>query len=178
MSNHDRADKIIAAWQRTRPDLDPSSVAIVTRVWQLARVFGAERRRLLAGEGIDPALMDLLGALRRQDPPHALTTRELAELEGITPAAISQRLSRAEQKGWITRDPQGDRSVLVTLTDAGQAVADGVAAAIFDHDDTLLAVLDPAARRQLAELLRTMCLHLTGDTPVDHVGTGKEFDTN
>ncbi len=173
MSNPDRADEIIAAWQQVRPDLDPSSVGIVTRIWHLARVFGAERRQLLAAEGIDPALMDLLGALRRHGPPHALTTRELADLEGITPAAISQRLTRAERQGWITREPGPDRSVLVTLTTTGQAVVDEIAGAIFDHDDSLLAVLTPDRQRALAELLRVMCVELTGGTPVSHVGSSE-----
>ena len=170
MSNEDRADQIMAAWKRVRPDLDPSSVAIVTRVWHLARVLGAERRRLLAAHGVDPALMDLLGALRRSDPRHTLTTRELADLEGVTPAAISQRLGRAETKGWVTREPGDERSVLVTLTDEGRDVVDEVAGAIFDRDDQLLAVLGPDRREALADLLRHLCVDLAGDAPVDHVG--------
>ena len=55
MALQDRSDRIMSAWQRERPDLDPSSVAVITRIWHLAKVFEDERRRLLEGEGIDRA---------------------------------------------------------------------------------------------------------------------------
>ncbi|WP_029088615.1 MarR family winged helix-turn-helix transcriptional regulator [Brevibacterium album] len=174
MVKQDRTDEIIAAWRRVRPDLDASSVAIVTRLWQLAHIFGLERRQLLAAKGIDPALMDLLGTLRRSDPTATLSTRELAGLEGVTPAAISQRVARAEGKGWVTRESGPGRSVLVTLTPAGQDVVDDVAGAIFDHDDALLTAVELGDRETLADLLRTLCLAMGDSTPVTHVGTGGE----
>jgi DNA-binding MarR family transcriptional regulator len=166
----DRAAAIMAAWERERPDLDPSSIGIVTRVWHLARVFGPERRRLLAELGIEPSLMDLLGTLRRSGPPYALTTRELAVRAAVTPAAISQRLTRAELKGWVAREPAGGRSVLVRLTEPGIAIADATAGAIFAHDDALLATMPAHRRAALAELLRGLCVDLAGDVPLTHVG--------
>ncbi|HWM73453.1 MAG TPA: MarR family transcriptional regulator, partial [Nocardioides sp.] len=78
-SAQDRSDGIEAEWRRARPDLDPSSIGVVTRVWELAKVFGDRRRRLLAEQDLDPALMDLLGLLRRGGAPHAMSTRELTE---------------------------------------------------------------------------------------------------
>ncbi|MBB3664002.1 MULTISPECIES: MarR family winged helix-turn-helix transcriptional regulator [Prauserella salsuginis group] len=173
MSKPDRAAQIMAAWSRERPDLDPSSIAIVTRIWHLAHAFGIERRQLLSRQGIDPALMDLLGTLRRSGAPYALTTRQLAEFDGVTPAAISQRLTRAERQGWVSREPGEDRSVVVRLTDSGRRIVDETAGAIFAHEDRLLAVLDESERDTLAGLLHTLCLEHTGDLPVDHVGSGK-----
>src|SRR5689334_14987242 len=102
----DRAGWIEAAWRRERPDLDPSSIAVITRIWHLAKVFADERRRLLAALDLDPALLDLLGTLRRSGAPYMLTTRELAEHPLVTPAAISQRLTRAERAGWVIRTPE------------------------------------------------------------------------
>lgn len=170
MSKRDRAEQIVAAWERERPDLDPSSIGIVTRIWHLARAFGAERRHLLAEHGIDSALMDLLGTLRREGSPYVLTTRELAEREGVTPAAISQRLTRAERRGWVSREPGEGRRVFVRLTGNGRSVVDSVAGAIFTHEDELLAALGPDDRDALASLLRTLCLELTGEVPLDPVG--------
>ncbi|MCT2582887.1 MarR family winged helix-turn-helix transcriptional regulator [Actinophytocola gossypii] len=171
MSDDDRAAEIMAAWRRERPDLDPSSIGVVTRIWHLAKVFGDERRRLLASAGIEPSLMDLLGALRRGGEPYAMTTRELAEREAVTAAAISQRLTRAERKGWVSREPGGGRRVVVRLTDAGREVVDRTAGAIFDHEDGLLATLSDENRANLAGLLRELCLDLAGDVPVGHVGS-------
>ncbi|KGM03341.1 MarR family transcriptional regulator, partial [Cellulomonas cellasea] len=103
----DRTRDIEDAWRRERPDLDPASVRVVTRVWHLAALFSADRRRLLDARGLDSALLDLLGTLRRAGSPYALSTRELAERSRVTPAAISQRLTRAERRGWVTREPAG-----------------------------------------------------------------------
>ena len=166
----DRSAEIMAAWRRERPDLDPSSVGVVTRIWHLAKVFGAERRKLLAQLDIEPALMDLLGTLRRSGSPYVLTTRELAEREGVTPGAISQRLTRAERRGWVSREPAGGRQVIVRLTSSGQQVVDETAGAIFANEDRLLAALAPDRRSALAELLKELCLELAADTPLDHVG--------
>jgi DNA-binding MarR family transcriptional regulator len=171
MSKSDRAAAIMAAWERERPDLDPSSIGIVTRIWHLARVFGAERRKLLAELGIEPSLMDLLGTLRRSGPPYTLTTRELAERAAVTPAAISQRLTRAELKGWVAREPAAGRSVLVRLTGSGMAIADATAGAIFEHDNALLAAMPGDRRAALAELLRGLCVELAGDVHLTHVGS-------
>lgn len=150
----DRAAAIEAAWHRERPDLDASSVRVVTRVWHLAALLTGHRRRLLHARGLDPALLDLLGTLRRAGEPGALTTRELAARSLVTPAAISQRLTRAEQRGWVTRErATTGRRVLVRLTDAGRETIDGTAGAIFAQERELLAGLPDADRATLAGLL-------------------------
>ncbi|GAA4612753.1 MarR family winged helix-turn-helix transcriptional regulator [Saccharopolyspora hordei] len=172
MGKADRAAAIMAAWRRERPDLDPASVAIVTRIWHLAKFFGDDRRKLLGQRGIDPSLMDLLETLRRSGEPYALTTRELAAQSAVTPAAISQRLARAEQRGWVTREPARGRAVLVRLTDEGKQVVDDTAGAIFDHEGDLLGALSEEDRSVLAELLRELCVDLVGDAPTVHVGDG------
>lgn len=160
MARADRSDEIMQAWLRERPDLDPSSVAVITRIWQLAKIFDDERRELLVGHGIDRAIMDLLGTLRRAGDPHALTTRELAARTGVTPAAISQRVGRAEASGWVARTTLAHRHVRVQLTDDGLAVVDRVAGAIFEHESQLLEHLDSRRRDQLAEMLKELIFSL------------------
>lgn len=173
-SAQDRAGQIEQAWRRERPDLDPSAVGIVTRIWHLAKVFSDERRRLLAAEDIDPASMDLLGALRRSGPPYALTTRELARQTLVTPAAVSQRLTRAEQRGWVTREPGEHRAVLVRLTDSGQHRVDDIAGRIFQREAELLAGISSAQRSVLARELRRLLHSLDDDRagqPLPGVGS-------
>jgi DNA-binding MarR family transcriptional regulator len=166
----DRAGHIEAAWRRERPDLDPSSVGIVTRIWHLAKIFGDERRRLLTQLGIEPALLDLLGTLRREGEPYSLSTRQLAERTLVTPAAISQRLSRAEHHGWITREPGPDRSTIVRLTAAGRQRVDEIAGRIFEHENGLLDSLGPAERRRLARQLEQLVLAVAPPGAIDPVG--------
>ena len=83
-----RRDRIEAEWRHERPDLDPSSIGVVTRVWELAKILGDRRRKLLVEQDVDPALMDLLGLLRRNGAPHALSTRELTERAMVSAGAI------------------------------------------------------------------------------------------
>ncbi len=166
----DRSERIESEWRRERPDLDPSSIGVVTRVWELAKTFGDRRRRLLAEQHVDSALMDLLGQLRRSGPPHALTTRELAERAMVSAGAISQRLTRAENRGWVRRVPGPARQVVVELTDEGRETVDRVAGLIFAADDEALAGLSDRQRRDLAALLRRLTLTLGSGGPIPHVG--------
>lgn len=71
-------EEIAAAWERERPGTPVSSIGIVTPIWQLAKLLGDDRRRVLAGAGMDPATLDLLSVLRRSGAPYTLTTRELS----------------------------------------------------------------------------------------------------
>ncbi|MDG6103710.1 MarR family transcriptional regulator [Dactylosporangium aurantiacum] len=166
----DRAGGIEAAWRRERPDLDPSSIAVITRIWHLAKVFADERRRLLVTLDIDPALLDLLGTLRRSGEPYTLTTRELAEHTLVTAAAISQRLNRAERHGWVMREPGDGRRVLVHLTAAGRELVDRVASRVFDRENELLAALTPEQRRDLAGHLERLVHAVAGPGPMPPVG--------
>ncbi len=166
----DRSDRIEAEWRHERPDLDPSSIGVVTRVWELAKILGDRRRQLLTEQDVDPALMDLLGLLRRSGAPHAMSTRELTERAMVSAGAISQRLARAEARGWVRRAPGPARQVVVHLTDEGRETVDRVAGLIFAADDEALAGLTDRQRRDLAALLRRLSLALGQSGPLPHVG--------
>lgn len=47
-------------------------IGTVNRVWQCARLLGAERRRVLAAASADAATLDLLSVLRLAGPPYQL----------------------------------------------------------------------------------------------------------
>ncbi|GAA1581620.1 MarR family winged helix-turn-helix transcriptional regulator [Actinoplanes couchii] len=116
---------------------------------------------------MDPALLDLLGTLRRAGEPYALSTRELAEHTLVTPAAISQRLTRAEQQGWVVREPAPQRRVIVRLTGAGRQIIDDIAGRIFDRENELLAGLSPEQRAALAANLERLVLAVADPGPID-----------
>jgi hypothetical protein len=44
----DAVDAAALAWLRERPGTPVESIGIVTRVWRLAKLFGEDRRRILA----------------------------------------------------------------------------------------------------------------------------------
>ncbi|WP_369205938.1 MarR family winged helix-turn-helix transcriptional regulator [Streptomyces sp. PU-14G] len=158
-----------AAWRRERPGTPVSSIGIVTPLWRLAKLFGDDRRRVLARAGVDTATLDLLSMLRRAGEPYTLTTRELADRSMITAGAVSQRVARAEREGLVTRRPgEGRRrSVLVELTDAGHALVETTVDQVLTRESDLLTGLTPEQQNQLAELLRVL-LHDVQQRLDDH----------
>lgn len=171
----DDVDEIARAWLRERPGTPVSSIGVVTRMWHAAKLFGDDRRRTLAQVGADTAILDLLGVLRRSGPPYRLTTRELAHRTLVTAGAISQRLTRAERDGLVTRSAStdGSRTVDVTLTDAGHRLVETLVDRVLSREIALLTVLDDQEQATLATLLRKLIAGLhdeLGPSRPTHVG--------
>ena len=154
-ASRDDVDEIAAAWSRERPGTPVTSIGVVTRIWRLGKVFADDRRRVLAGAGVDSATLDLVSMLRRNGPPYALTTRELADRTLVTAGAISQRVARAETAGLVSRTAHG-RRVEVSLTPAGHDLVEATVEQVLTREASLLDGLSAAQRRQLADLLRLL----------------------
>ncbi|MGW1377602.1 MarR family winged helix-turn-helix transcriptional regulator [Streptomyces sp. NPDC002446] len=168
-------EEIAAAWERERPGTPVSSIGIVTPIWQLAKLLGDDRRRVLAAAGVDPATLDLLSVLRRSGEPYTLTTRELSRRSMITAGAISQRVARAEREGLVTRQPGAGRTrtVLVELTPAGHELVEATVDQVLCREAELIGGLTPEQQTQLAALLRILLQdtqHRLGDDRIRHVG--------
>ncbi|MVO87633.1 MarR family transcriptional regulator [Streptomyces sp. p1417] len=171
------AQGIAAAWERERPGTPVSSIGIMTPVWQLAKLFGDDRRRVLARAGVDAATLDLLSVLRRSGPPYALSTREIGRRSLVTAGAVSQRVARAEQEGLVTRARGGGRprTVLVSLTPAGHDLVEATVDQVLHRDAELLTGLTPEQQATLTELLQTLLTDVQdrlGDDWIGHVGQG------
>ena len=159
----DSVDEIAAAWRRERPGTPVDGIGVVTRIWRLAKLFEDDRRRTLAAAGCDAATLDLLSVLRRSGPPYRLTTRELTRRTLVTAGAISQRVTRAERTGLVTREPGGDsrRAVTITLTPAGHDLVEHTVDHVLGRESDLLRPLTPAQRQELSLLLSTLLTDLT-----------------
>ncbi|MFC9222452.1 MarR family winged helix-turn-helix transcriptional regulator [Streptomyces hygroscopicus] len=157
-SPRDSVDAIALSWRRERPQTPVTSIGVVTRIWQLAKHFGDDRRLVLAKADVDPATLDLLSVLRRSGPPYTLTTRELAESSLVTAGAISQRLTRAERENLVVRRPAPGRSraVLVELTPAGHDLVERTVDRVLNREVELLDGLSEEQQKALAELLRIL----------------------
>ncbi|WP_242587732.1 MarR family transcriptional regulator [Streptomyces sp. MST-110588] len=163
------------AWERERPGTPVSSVGIVTPIWQLAKLLGDDRRRVLARAGVDTATLDLLSVLRRAGEPYTLSTRELGRRSLVTAGAVSQRVARAERAGLVTRRPAAGRSrtVLVALTAAGHELVETTVDQVLHREAELIGGLTGEEQRQLAGLLRVLLLDVQerlGDDRITHVG--------
>lgn len=172
----DLAGQIASAWRRERPGTPVSSIGVVSRIWALGKLFGENRRRVLAETGVDAATLDLLSTLRRSGPPYSLTTREITARTLVTAGAVSQRVARAERQGLVHRRPDDgpSRAVWVELTEHGHEVVEATVDVVLGQEADLLHALTADQQAMLAELLRILlrdvrerCL----DVRPTHVGT-------
>lgn len=158
----DAIDLVQRAWRVQRPDVDVTSIGILSRVTRIARYLNRSRTRALAALGTDAVTLDVLATLRRSGPPFRMTAGELMRASLISTAAVTQRLDKLESLGLVRRSSEGpDRRVVwVTLADSGRDVADGTLAGLMDRETPLLTPLSPEERRQLEDLLHRWLLWL------------------
>jgi DNA-binding MarR family transcriptional regulator len=152
----DGIDRVEKAWRRERPDLDVSSVGIVSRIWRVARHLENERKARLAELGTDRVTLDVLAMLRRAGEPYRRTAGELTHSSLITPGGVSQRLDKLEKAGLIVREihPGDRRRIDVQLTDEGMKLIDDVLADLMEHESSLLEVLGEADQDELRRILK------------------------
>ncbi|MFH9422643.1 MarR family winged helix-turn-helix transcriptional regulator [Streptomyces sp. NPDC017529] len=167
--------EIADAWERERPGTPVSSIGIVTPLWQLAKLLGDDRRRVLARAGVDTATLDLLSVLRRAGDPYTLSTRELAARSMVTAGAISQRVARAEREGLVARRTGRGRprTVWVELTPAGHALVEETVDQVLNREAELVGGLTPDQQEQLAGLLKVLLQDVQsrlGDDRITQVG--------
>jgi DNA-binding MarR family transcriptional regulator len=156
MADDDEVDRLVAAWQRERPDLDVTPLEVLSRVTRLARHLDRARGRAFDEHGLEPWEFDVLAALRRSGPPYELSPGALLPLTLVSSGTMTNRIDRLEARGLVTRrpDPADRRGVLVTLTAEGIARADDALEALLAQERSILATLGSRQRAQLADLLR------------------------
>ena len=152
----DSVDSIERAWRRERPDVDSSSIGVITRIWCLARHLERARAETLEALGTDASTLDALATLRRAGAPYRLTAGELHRRSLVTAGAISQRLDKLEAGGLVrrTRDRRDRRVVHVNLTRRGRKLVDTVFIGIMQQEQAVLAPLTAAERATVTRLLR------------------------
>jgi DNA-binding MarR family transcriptional regulator len=163
----DHVDHLLAQWAEERPDLDVTGLAIVARVVRLQRFLDRRTEAVVAAHGLSIGESNVLAALRRAGPPHTLTPTELYRGLLLSSAAMTHRLDRLQELGYVhrSRAEHDRRQVLVALTAAGRAVVDAVMDDYTAHLNTVLGVLEAAERDQLERGLRALLLRLESDEP-------------
>lgn len=167
-AERDAVDRLLEEWATERPDLDSSPVAVIGRVSRLARLLERRLGENFAAHGIEPWMYDVMATLRRIGPPHELCAGDLVGRTMVTTGAVTNRVDRLVERGYLERepDPTDRRKVVVRLTPAGIAKVDEVAGPHLALEDELLAPLSPRARTDLADVLRTVLLHLGDQDPL------------
>ena len=164
----DGVDSILEQWQRERPDVDTSPMGVIGRLARTERRLSQSLRESFAAHGLQTHEFDILATLRRAGAPYRLTAGQLTQAAMVTSGAITNRIDRLLDKGWVTRetDPDNRRSVRISLSKSGLAKVDSVLEQHVAREAELLAGLSEKQQSQLAKLLRTLLISL-GDEPLD-----------
>lgn len=154
----DEVDRIVAAWQRERPDLDVEPLSVLSRVSRLARHLDLARRSAFERHDLELWEFDVLSALRRAGDPYQLSPGALVTQTLVTSGTMTNRIDRLEARGLVERlpVPADRRGVLVRLTAEGRARVDAALEDLLRVEQGLLASLPEADRQALADLLREL----------------------
>ena len=155
---HDEVDRIVAAWQRERPDLDVAPLEVLSRVTRLARHLDRARATAFAAHDLEAWEFDVLAALRRAGRPYVLSPGQLIDQTMVTSGTMTNRVDRLESQGLVHRlpDPADRRGVHVRLTPRGKERVDAALADLLERERAILGSLTGAQQASLSALLRAL----------------------
>ncbi len=147
-------ETILSQWQRERPDIDASPMAVCGVRCASERV----RQSVLANLSdydLDLAGFDVILTIRRQGRGETLSPSALSEEMMLSTSAMTNRLGRLDKRGLVERkmDPNDRRGIKVHLTDEGFALADEIVVSHVETEDRMLSALTASERTRLLSLL-------------------------
>ncbi|PYG00908.1 transcriptional regulator, MarR family [Georgenia satyanarayanai] len=162
LQGQDEVDRIVAAWGRERPDLDPRPLHVFSRVSRLSRRLDLARRRVFIDHALEGWEFDVLSALRRAGASYELTAGRLLNETLVSSGTMTNRIDRMVAHGYVVRavGATDRRVVLVRLTPRGKETVDAAMADLLDSEQQLLAELEPEEAELLTSLLRRLLLPL------------------
>ena len=159
----DQVDVIMDHWREQNPQLDIPTKALTIRLRRVTHHIEREVRRELADLGIELWEFEMLLALRRA-PKHQLSAGGLLRQSQVTSGAITNRIGRLEDNGYVRRAvrPDDRRQVLVTLTKSGLRRAQKILDTKISTEQRLFGSVDAATLDRLSADLRTMLVAIEG----------------
>jgi DNA-binding MarR family transcriptional regulator len=160
----DPVDDAMAQWARERPDLEHlDAMALFARLARLVALVAPAIDEGLAPFGLKVGEFDVLACLRRSGEPFELTPTALGRQLLLSSGAMTNRMDRLEQAGFIRRrpDPDDRRGVLVSLTPRGRELIDEAVVAHLANEVRLLEPLGARDRSALDRAVRSLTRQLT-----------------
>lgn len=154
----DHVDKILAQWNRERPDLDVSAMGLLGRLARLRAHHAREVDKVFAEHGLTSASFDVLAALRRSGPPFQLSPGDLLATTMVTSGTMTNRIDQLERAGLVERldNPEDRRGVIIALTAEGLKRVDTAVTAHVANQHRLLQSLEADDRQALDQLLKKL----------------------
>jgi DNA-binding MarR family transcriptional regulator len=158
----DSVDRYLASWGEQLPEIDLEVEGIVDRIMALSRRLQRMMENTLSEFGLTFGEWSVLAHLRRIGPPHTRSPGELARHGGLSSGAMTNRLDRLEEAGFVRRHPDPDdrRSIQVELTEDGHRVVGETIGAQAAKESVVAAALGERERQELNTFLRRLMLAL------------------
>lgn len=158
MIESDAVDKILAQWQRERPDLDVSPMGIIGRMGRLAKHLERAIQETFSEFSLTVGEFDVLAALRRSGQPYQLSPTELFNTLMVSSGTMTHRIDRLEQAELVKRipEPSDRRGTRIELTDKGFNIIEKAVEAHVINEHRVLSVLEASERKALTQLLRKL----------------------
>lgn len=156
----DPVDKILAQWQRERPDLDVSPMGVIGRMGRLSKHLERAIQETFSEFGLTVGEFDVLAALRRSGQPYQLSPTELFNTLMVSSGTMTHRIDRLEQTKLVKRLPDLNdrRGTLIELTGKGFDVIEKAVEAHVVNEHRVISVLEESERQALTQLLRKLLL--------------------
>jgi DNA-binding MarR family transcriptional regulator len=156
----DAVDAHVARWLMQVPDMDPLVEGATTRMQFVVRQLRKTDAEFHAGKEFTLEDSYTLHALMIQPYPVEATPAQLADTCHVTRAAMTSRLDRLVDGGYVTRevDPLDRRRILVRPTSKGRQTWNEHLHAGMQRERDLLSALSPRELEQLNALLRKVVL--------------------
>lgn len=154
----DPVDRILVQWQRERPDLDVSPMAIIGRISRLAKHLERAIQETFAEFGLTVGEFDVLATLRRSGQPYQLSPTDLFNALMVSSGTMTHRIDRLEQAELVRRipDPSDRRGTIIELTDQGFDLIEKAVEAHVANEHRILSALKTSERETLVQLLRQL----------------------
>jgi DNA-binding MarR family transcriptional regulator len=165
--DRDEIDDIVDFWHQENPDLDVTAKTLAMRLRRASQHLERAVRSNLGASGVDEywEIEVLLSLLRA--PDHRRSAGELQRECQVTSGAITNRVGRLEDRGWVTRevDPKDRRQVLVSLTTDGLKQANHVVATKNESERRIFSRLDRRFLERVTGELRTLLASMETPEP-------------
>jgi DNA-binding MarR family transcriptional regulator len=172
----DLVDAVVDSWHRRSPNFDPTVKQLAIRLSRAAHHLRRAQRLELAAKQIESSEYDVLVLLFNAEQC-TRSAGELARECQVTSGAITNRVARLEERGWVQRDidPSDRRQILVSLTPTGRVRVHELLDTKSHADESVFGRLDEQTRKRLNTDLRTLLLAIEGpaddrtDSRPDHL---------